>query len=74
MLGWRTEARRAGGKQKIEEVSSTTNSYIHGTSFFGLATACNAIQQTYGAADHNSCICNSLSIPKVKEKLVTSLC
>lgn len=42
--------------------------------FFGLATAWDAIQQAYGAADHNSCICNSLSIPKAKEKLVKSLC
>jgi hypothetical protein len=35
--------------------------------FFGLATAFNAIQQAYGAADHNGRICKSLSIPKEKE-------
>jgi hypothetical protein len=72
MLGW-SVARGAGGKHnKVEEVSSTINSYIHGTSFVLLQLV--MPYSRHMELGTTRAVSNSLQIPKVKEKFVTSLC
>jgi hypothetical protein len=63
-----------GWRETQDGRSVKYHKFLHPWDFLGLATACNARQQAYGTADNNSCICNPLSISKVKEKFVTNLC